>query len=88
MTEKEEKAYMRGCREPWKRILAEAARELGYDTPEGKLAALINEREQAVAALRDVCEAYGSNDWPDNLHLADIIEKHLGRPLDDELGRR
>lgn len=27
--------------------------------------------------LRQVCDEFGDNDWPDNLHLADVIEKHL-----------
>ena len=40
------------------------------------------ERNEAIATLRDVCEEYGDNDWPDSLHLSDIIEKHLRRNLD------
>ena len=32
--------------------------------------------------LRQVCAKYGDNDWPDNLHLADVIEKHLLRNLE------
>ncbi len=39
------------------------------------------EREATVAMLRAVCAEYGDNDWPDNLHLADVIEKHLWRNL-------
>ncbi len=44
------------------------------------------ERAEALAALRTVCRDHGDNEWPDNLHLADIIEKHLGRHLDTPKG--
>jgi hypothetical protein len=37
------------------------------------------ERVAAVAMLRIECAEYDDNDWPDTLHLADIIEKHLAR---------
>lgn len=40
------------------------------------------ERDETIAMLRHVCEEHGDNDWPDNLHLADVIEKHLWRNLD------
>ena len=42
----------------------------------------LKEREVAVAALRELCGEYGDNDWADDLHLADVIEKHLRRHLD------
>jgi hypothetical protein len=44
----------------------------------------IGEREQAVASLRDICRQFGDNDWPDDLHLADVLDKHLGRHLEGE----
>ena len=44
---------------------------------------LMLERREAVAALRTICADYGDNDWPGDLHLADVIEKHLGRHLDE-----
>jgi hypothetical protein len=37
---------------------------------------------ETVKVLRQVCEQHGDNDWPDDLHLADIIEKHLWRHLE------
>lgn len=46
---------------------------------------LRREREAAVAMLRVECAAYDDNDWPDNLHLADIIEKHLARSAYEEV---
>lgn len=33
------------------------------------------------AQLRSVCEDFGDNDWDDNLHLGDVIDKHLTRHL-------
>jgi hypothetical protein len=43
-----------------------------------------SERKETINVLREICEYYGDNDWPDNLHLADIIEKHLFRHLDNK----
>jgi len=89
---REEQAYVRGMRSTWVAVLREAAKNLGYDlgdekVPEEALAAkignLVAEREGAIAALRDVCGTYGDNDWNERLHLADVVEKHLGRILDD-----
>ena len=37
--------------------------------------------EQTRATLRRVCAEYGDNDWSDDLHLSDVIEKHLERHL-------
>lgn len=46
----------------------------------------IKERAEALLVLRSECEDLGaSNDWPDNLHLADVVEKHLCRPLREKL---
>jgi hypothetical protein len=49
---------------------------------------IVRERDQALAHLAAVramlrieCAAAGCNDWPNNLHLADVIEKHLARKL-------
>ena len=43
---------------------------------------LVDERTEAVAALRRVCRSFGDDNWPSSLHLADIIEKHLERHLE------
>lgn len=39
-------------------------------------------------ALRDLCRQYGDNDWPDDLHPVDAIEKHLVRPMAERLDGR
>lgn len=79
MDEKEEKAYEDGRRSAYRSLMSECARELEGD--ERRLAALVAERADAVRVLRDLCAEHGSNDWPDNLHLSDVIERHLGRYL-------
>lgn len=40
------------------------------------------ERHQVVMALRSICSEFGDNDWPAELNLADVLEKHLRRHLE------
>lgn len=71
-----ESDYEEGSKAAWRRILSEALRALGNDAPDA--ARLSLERSEAVAALRQHCEDRGlSTDWPDDLHLADIVTRHL-----------
>lgn len=84
MDDAEEKAYIRGQRQAWTSILRQAMRELGYDET-CDAARLVVQLEETRAALRDVCAEHGDNDWPDDLHLADVVEKHLGRHLDADM---
>lgn len=77
-----EPSYIRGFRMGWASILRTALNELGYDDPEAQGKRYILEREAAITALRSACEHHGDNDWPADLHLADIIDKHLARHLD------
>ena len=75
----DERSYVEGNRRAWLTVLGTCLRELGDDAPES--ARLTLERQEAVAQLRELCERFGDNDWPDDLHLADVIDKHLGRHL-------
>jgi hypothetical protein len=84
MDEQYEALWLRGNRAAWKRLLDIAIRELGYPADEDgaiplSAAKLASEREAAIATLRRLCDDLGDNDWPDDLHLSDIIEKHLAR---------
>lgn len=77
-----EQDFVYGKRAALRVIIAECLRQLGYDEaresdPVFRQAQYVVEREAAVAVLRRICEAHGDNDWPHNLHLADILEKHL-----------
>lgn len=80
MTEKEEEVWVLGERAAYRRVMEICSKEL---EPTGRtLESFISERELTVRALRAVCEYYGDNDWPTDLHLADVVEKHLQRHLD------
>jgi hypothetical protein len=79
MSEMNEQDYERGYRAAMRLILGEAVRALG---PEGDTDRWRLERADAVAMLRQVCAEHGDNDWPDDLHLGDAIEKHLWRHLE------
>jgi hypothetical protein len=35
------------------------------------------ERVETIAKFREYCRTNGDNEWSDDLHMADIIEKHL-----------
>lgn len=48
---------------------------------EKDVAGLQEERAETVMQLRELCAEFGDNDWPDELHLGDVIDKHLGRHL-------
>lgn len=77
MIPKEETAYMQGHRAAWQQVLNEALRQLGYDSPESNAARWASEREAAIQSLRARCREKGDNDWDENMHLQDIINKHL-----------
>ncbi len=79
MTSDQENAYVRGTTMAWLQILQIVMHNLNRDSDEFTIARLIAEREEAVLVLRRLCDDVGDNDWPGNLHLADIIEKHLAR---------
>jgi hypothetical protein len=44
---------------------------------------MVAEREAAIASLRSVCHLHGDNNWDTDLHMADIINKHLANHLDE-----
>lgn len=83
MTDAEEKAYVEGQRVAWRAMLHETLVKLGRDSAEYNEKAWLLEREEAISMLRGICAAHGDNDWPDELSLADIIEKHLGDYLSE-----
>lgn len=64
-------------------ILDELLVHLGYDSPEVRAVAWIQEREEAVARLREICAVYGDNDWSAHMNLGEVIEKHLQHHLDN-----
>lgn len=81
MSELNETDYTEGSRRAWLTMLSECLRQLGYDSPEFSATHWVKEREATVLKLRDVCRDFGDNDWPEDLHLEDVIEKHLLKHL-------
>ncbi len=79
MTEEQEQNWINGNRAAHREILGHCVRAL-YDEDTSK-EALILQLEDIRAALRSLCEDFGDNSWDDNLHLADVINKHLGNYL-------
>jgi hypothetical protein len=77
----DERSWEMGHRAALTGVLQDTLTRLGYAGESADVAKLAKEREQAIAMLRGVCDRHGDNDWPDDLHLADIIEKHLARHL-------
>lgn len=76
--EEKEILYEQGHKMAWRMMLQQCCKALGYDEDrEAKHAAWILEREDAILSLRSLCEQFGDNDWHQNLHLSDIIDKHL-----------
>ena len=76
-----ERDYMRGQRAAWLSMLRKCLQELGADDPIAGQARWVLEREETVAMLRIVCEKHGDNEWDNELHLADVVDKHLDRHL-------
>lgn len=81
-----ERGYIEGRRFTLVKVLTQALidlKEFGSpaDDPLIKLAVLVKERQETVSKLREVCEEFGDNDWPETLWLPDVIECHLFRTL-------
>lgn len=81
MSDMDELSYERGARAAWVIILRNCLSGLGYEN-RYQVTGWIIEREDAVAALRGLCDSFGDNDWPEDLALSDVITKHLGRYLE------
>lgn len=80
--ERDDVLYERGKRAALLGMLRHVLSELGYESVEARAARWVIERERIVATLRDTCDEYGDNDWPADMGLDDVIEKHLRRHLD------
>lgn len=77
-----ERGYIEGRRRTPINSLNSAMKELrefGMDPPD--YADLLKERHEAISVLRRIYNDYGADDWPPNLHLADIIERCLMRAV-------
>jgi hypothetical protein len=86
MNPSEESAYIEGSRRAFIDMLQLCLQHLGVHDPVAGQHRWILERQEAISTLRQMCADYGDNDWPDDLHLADVLEKHLARYLESEEG--
>jgi hypothetical protein len=77
-----ERAYVTGHRRALIDMFGHFARSLhgGEVNLHRRLAALEAERLEAVTALRALCDVLGDNEWSDDLHLADVVNKHVMWP--------
>lgn len=41
----------------------------------------IKEREETITFLKELCAVFGDTDWDAEIHLKDILEKHLAKHL-------
>ena len=82
--EEKDVAYVQGSERAWLTMLGECLRQLGYGSPEHTAHRWVLERADVVLKLREICEDFGDNDWPSDLHLADVLEKHLLRRLHED----
>jgi hypothetical protein len=76
--EEREKRWTEGHRAAWASMLQKCLSELGQYAPKDARAVL--ELEQARRVARELCEELGLED-PEDLHLADVIEKRIGRHI-------
>jgi len=79
--DREEEAYSRGSDMAWRLMLGECLRHLGLNGTDHERALLLI--AETRIALRSICAEYGDNDWPDDLHPGDVIEKHLRAHLEE-----
>ncbi len=77
MNEAEERLWIQGRKAAYQSMLNECLHALGVDDPIAQAAAYLEERTATIAYLRSACADDGDNDWPDDLYIPDIIEKHL-----------
>ena len=81
MTEAEENIYILGRRSALTHALRYILSELGYEGSEAEHVKWISEREETVNILRECCVEFGDNDWSNDLHLGEVVVKHLVRHL-------
>jgi hypothetical protein len=82
--EEYERGYIEGERRAYLSVLRHVRSHFDHEGETKELNWLI-ERQEAVGVLRGLCAQFGDNDWPDNLYLYDVLTKHLGDHLEEDL---
>lgn len=67
--------YLMGSNAAYSDMLSLCLKHLGAEDGDKHRWAV--ERAEIVHMLRMICDTHGDNDWADDLHLADVIKKHL-----------
>jgi hypothetical protein len=78
MTREEEQAYLLGAERANLSLLQYALSKIECSRTRAQL---ISEREDVVMTLKSLCKDFGDTDWDGDLHLADVIQKHLAASL-------
>lgn len=81
--ETHERGYEEGRRSLARQLLQTIGRELDADT--ATAASLTVERDGVRAKLRELSETLGCSDWPDDLHLVDVLDKYILPAVEDLL---
>lgn len=83
----DEKSYEMGLCTARRMMLLHLLRSMDIKTDmtslELRVTQLEIERDEAISVMREICHNHGDNDWKDNLHLADILNKHLRNQLEE-----
>jgi hypothetical protein len=82
----DEQSYIEGHRRALLGMLRHVLGALDVYDPEAGAARWVIERQDTVAVLRRICAEIGDNEWPDDLHIGDVIEKHLVRHMENSKG--
>jgi hypothetical protein len=82
----DEQSYIDGYKSAFRRILREAAYEIGGN--EAKQAYAVAELEQARVSLRRLCLDLGIDGYDRELSMPDVIEKLLHRRIEELLDGR
>lgn len=88
---RDERSWIAGQRSVYEKLFTEAVTHLGLAvSADGKQleGAYAVERNATVRVLRRLCEEFGDNEWDDELHFEDVIEKHLAPYLHDRKRKR
>lgn len=76
--------YQLGYQAAMRRIAGETMRSLNPEPGRRDITALLVERSATVEKLRELCADHGDNDWPEDLYIPDILDKHLAQYLTDQ----
>lgn len=83
MNDHEEIIYLEGKNNALKDTILHCQNELRNNGVELKTDEKFSqERVDVIKTLRSFCREFGDNNWDDNLHLSDVIDKHLAINLD------